>query len=127
MRFWFSIEIISNLAPFSLDGKREFYHFLFCRLLAEEKLNKSGDLGERKQPSHPSEGLTKAVVLCYIPFIKAKHVFCLSLPSSTVPGEQFPRCTRPMRLTIILSLVPSPLVDRNANRCPIECCEHALE
>lgn len=57
--------LISKLAPFSTDGKRELCHFLFCQLLAKKKLNKSENLSGRKQMSHSSKGLTSCSSMIY--------------------------------------------------------------
>lgn len=110
-------DLISKLAPFSIDGKRELCHFLFCQLLAKKKLNKSGDLAGRKQMSHSSEGLTSCSSMI--------HTISQDEPECSASACCLHRIwwavlkMLPMWLTVTLSLVSSPLAARTDNSCPI--------
>lgn len=109
-------DLISKLAPFSNDGKRELCHFLFCQLLAKKKLNKSGNQAWSKCPI-PLR-VSQAAVLWYTPFLKMNQSVLPQLASSTGPDEQFSKML-PMSLTVALSLVSSPLAARTDNSCPL--------
>lgn len=108
------MNLISKLAPFSIDGERELCHFLFCQLLAKKKLNKSGHSAGRKQMSPSSEGLTS--------YSSMIHTISQDEPECSA-SACFLHWTWwavfKMWLTVALHLVFSPLAARTDNSCPI--------